>query len=206
MHESSVVRLLEQVGAILRNDHFIYTSGRHGSDYINKDALYPHTAATRRLTRALAEHAVEYDIDIVAGPALGGIILSQWTAYHLSHLKQREVLGIYSEKDAQGVQVFRRGYDQLLQGKRVLLVEDVLTTGHSVLALAQRVRENDASVAAVGALVNRAPQTITADYLGAPFYALANLEFPSWRAEDCPLCAAGIPINTRVGKGAQLAR
>lgn len=203
MNGSSVVRLLEQVGAILRNDHFIYTSGRHGSAYVNKDALYPHTAATRRLTRFLAEHAVEYDIDIVAGPALGGIILSQWTAYHLSHLKRREVLGIYSEKDPEGVQVFRRGYDELLQGKRVLLVEDVLTTGQSVLALAERVRENDGCVAAIGALVNRAPQSINADYLGAPFFALANLEFPSWLAEECPLCAEGMPINTRVGKAAR---
>jgi orotate phosphoribosyltransferase len=203
MHEADVLRVLQEVGAILHDGHFVYTSGRHGRDYINKDALYPHTEATRQLTRALAEQCRAFDVDVVVGPALGGIILSQWAAYHLSQLSQREVLGVYCEKDADGKQVFRRGYAELVRSKRVLIVEDIVTTGQSVMQTAEVVRAAGGTVSAIIALINRDPRNVTSEKLGAPFLSLACVQFSSWSASECPLCAAGIPIDTRVGKGAE---
>ncbi len=202
MDEAAVLRVLKEVGAILHDGHFVYTSGRHGREYINKDALYPHTKATRQLTRALAKQCSSFDVDVVVGPALGGIILSQWVAYHLSALKQHQVLGVYCEKDADGHQVFRRGYDEFVNGKRVLIVEDVVTTGQSVMQTADAVRTAGGTVVAMGALVNRDARNVNSEKLGAQFLALASVQFPSWSASECPLCAAGIPIDTRVGKGA----
>lgn len=73
MPSQEVVEILKNVGAVMTDDHFVYTSGKHGSVYINKDALYPHTAETSRVGELFAEKFKDLDIDVVAGPALGGI-------------------------------------------------------------------------------------------------------------------------------------
>ncbi len=202
MDEAAVLNLLQQVGAIWRDGHFVYTSGRHGRDYINKDALYPHTDATRRLTLAIAERCAGLDIEVVVGPALGGIILSQWVAHHLSTIEPREVLGVFCEKDASGRQVFHRGYGELVRGRRVLIVEDIVTTGQSIAQTTEAARGEGATIVGLTALVNRNPRDVTSEKLGAPFLPLVSLEFPSWSANECPLCAGGVAIDTRVGKGA----
>ncbi len=94
----NVIEILKSVQAILADDHFVYTSGLHGDIYINKDALYPHTTAASEVGKLFAEKAKNMEVDVVAAPALGGIILSQWTAFHLSKILQKEVLGVYTEK------------------------------------------------------------------------------------------------------------
>ena len=101
-----VISILKKVGAILENDHFVGNSGRHMAAYVNKDRLYPHTEETSQVGLFFAEKFKDADIDVVVGPAFGGIILSQWTAYHLSKLKKKEVLGIYTEKLPDESQVF----------------------------------------------------------------------------------------------------
>jgi orotate phosphoribosyltransferase len=94
----NVVEILKEIGAIVTNSHFVYTSGRHGSVYIRKDMLYPHTQQTSDVCLLFAEQAKNEDIDVVVGPSIGGIILSQWTAYHLSKLKRKEILGVYRKR------------------------------------------------------------------------------------------------------------
>src|SRR5690348_11564584 len=126
---NEALELLKKTKALLMDSHFVGTSGRHMAIYINKDALYPHTKETSRMGELFAEQNKELDIDVVAAPALGGIVLSTWTAYHLSRLKKKEVLGVYTEKDAEKNQVFTRGYDALVKGKNVLVIEDLTTTG-----------------------------------------------------------------------------
>ena len=83
---TNLLDILQHLGAVLTNDHFVYTSGKHGEVYINKDALYPHTRETSQVGRMLAELILANNLqpEVVVGPALGGIILSQWTAYHFS--------------------------------------------------------------------------------------------------------------------------
>ena len=100
---ANLLDILQHLGAVLINDHFVYTSGKHGEVYINKDALYPHTRETSQEGRMLAELILANSLqpEVVVGPALGGIILSQWTAYHLSELLGKEVLSVYTEKDDQ---------------------------------------------------------------------------------------------------------
>src|SRR3989339_312907 len=113
---NNVVGILKKVGAILTDDHFVYTSGKHGSVYINKDFLYPHTRETAQVGKMFAEKFKNKAIDVVAAPAVGGTILCTWTAYYLSKLKNKEVLSVYTEKDkgtiasaAESEQIFRRG-------------------------------------------------------------------------------------------------
>lgn len=202
MNEKEIFTLLGDIGAVTTHTHAVYTSGKHGSMYINKDALYPHTEATSQLCRLFAEHFSQDAVDVVIAPALGGIILSQWTAHHLSQLTDREVLGLYAEK-VEGTKdfVIKRGYDKLLIGKKVLILEDVLTTGGSVKKVVDLVRGMEGEVIGVGALCNRGG-ILPADIGKVPqLFALVSLSLDAWNPEDCPLCKQGVPINTSIGKG-----
>lgn len=197
---SQALEIMREHRALLRDTHVVYTSGRHGNAYLNKDAVYPHPRAISLLCRALAEHFAARRPQVVAAPALGGLILSQWTASHLHDLGV-PALAVYAEKDGGGGFAFRRGYDRLLAGKTVLVVEDVLTTGGSLKAAIEAVRGVGGLVVGAGALCNRGG--VTAAQIGAPpeFHALINLQLDSWEEGECPLCRDGVPINTDVGKG-----
>ncbi len=202
MHQSEVLDLLSDVGAITTNTHAVYTSGKHGSMYVNKDALYPHTKETSALCRLFAEYFLQDHVDIVIAPALGGIILSQWTAHHLSELSGREVLGLYAEK-IEGTKDFiiKRGYDKLLAGKKVLILEDVLTTGGSVKKVVELVRSMGGGIVGVGALCNRGG-ILAQDIGNVPkLHALVSISLDAWDPDQCPLCKQGVPINTSIGKG-----
>ena len=202
INEAEVLDLLGSVNGIITNSHIVYTSGKHGSAYVNKDAIYPHTSATSRLCQAIAEHFAPKNIDAVLAPAVGGVILSQWTAHHLSGLYGREVLGVYAEKAETGDSfVIKRGYDRLIAGKNVLVVEDVLTTGGSVKKVVETANAIGAKIVGVGALCNRGG--ISSAELGnvPELYALVNVTLDAWEEATCPLCAKGVPINTNVGKG-----
>lgn len=198
---TEVIDMLKKSGAVITDSHIVYTSGKHGSIYINKDALYPHTAFSSRMGELFAEKNKELAIDVVAAPALGGIILSQWTAYHLSKVKGKEVLGVYTEKDAEKNQVFTRGYDKLVAGKNVLVVEDLTTTGGSVAKVVNSVKNAGGNVVMVCVMVNRDPEKVTSEVIGAPFSSLATLKAEAWDEADCKLCKTGVPINTTVGHG-----
>lgn len=206
--KTTVVDLLKKVGAIYTNDHFVYTSGKHGSVYINKDALYPHTKETSMVGRMFAEKFKNKSIDIVVAPAVGGTILSQWTAYHLSRLKKKEILSAYTEKDkgtlagaVESEQIFRRGYDKIIKGKKVLVIEDLTTTGISVKKVVDTVKHAGGHVIAVCVMVNRDPEQVTNRVVGAPFSALGVVKAQAFDQKDCPLCKKGVPINTSVGHG-----
>jgi len=199
---TDILSLLKKAGAIITDDHFVYTSGKHGSVYVNKDALYPHTQDTSNVCKVFAEKHKDLDIDVVCGPMLGGIILSQWTAYHLSNLKGKEVLGVYTEKDAESNQIFsRREYDKLVVGKNVLIVEDLTTTGNSVKKVVNTVRNAGGNVIAVSVMLNRNPEEVTSEFMTAPFSALAVMKADAFYEKDCPLCKKGIPVNTKIGHG-----
>ncbi len=201
MDEAGVRELLSKVGAVITDSHIVYTSGKHGTAYVNKDAIYPHTAETSQVGLMFAQKFKDIDIDVVAGPALGGIILSQWTAYHLSRLKGKEVLGVYTEKTPEKNQVFTRGYDKLVKGKKVLVVEDLTTTGGSVRKVVESVKAAGGNVVAVCVMVNRDPVNVTSEVVGGPFSALGVLKAEAFEEKDCPFCKKNVPINTDIGHG-----
>lgn len=193
--------LLKQTQAILTDSHFVGTSGRHMATYINKDAMYPHTEATSRMGELFADKNKDLDIDVVVAPALGGIILSTWTAYHLTKLKGKEILGIYTEKTLDKNQVFTRGYDKLITGKNVLVIEDLAQTGGSVKKVVESVKAIGGTVVGVCVMVNKDPENITSELIGAPLSWLAELKTESYEEATCPLCQQGVSINTTVGHG-----
>lgn len=198
---SKVVDILKKTGAIITDSHFVGASGKHFPTYLNKDALYPHTVETSQVCELFAKKVKDLDIDTVVGPALGGIILSTWTAHHLSRLKDKEVCGVYSEKTADGGMSLTRGYDKFVTGKKVLIVEDITTTGVSAKKVVDAVKSAGGEAAGVCVMVNRNLKDITSEYFGAPFFPLDTFEIPTYEEAECPLCKSGVPINTTVGHG-----
>ena len=148
------------------------------------------------------------NIDVVCAPAVGGTILSQWTAYWLSKLKGKEIFSAFTEKDkgtlasaAESEHIFRRGYEKLLKKKNVLVLEDLTTTGMSVKKVVDAVRAAGGHIVAVCVMVNRDPKNINDKLVGAPFSALGVLEAQAFDAKNCPLCAKHVPINVSIGHG-----
>lgn len=201
---------MEKIGAVIVKDHFVYTSGKHGEVYINKDALYPHTKETSQVCLEMAKIFRDENIEVVVAPAVGGTILSQWVAFHLSNLKKKEVLSVYAEKDkgtlasgAESEMVLRRGYDEIVKGKKVLVVEDLTTTGISVKKTVECVRKTGGDVVSVCVMINRDPKAVNEETIGAPFVAAGVIEAKAYDEKDCPFCKQGRKINVKIGHSKQ---
>jgi len=197
----NVIQVLKSIGAIVTDSHFVYTSGKHGSVYIRKDMLYPNTTKTSQVCILFAQKFKNKDIDVVVGPSIGGIILSQWTAYHLSKLKNKKIISVFTEKDENSNQVFKRDYDKLVKNKKILIVEDLTTTGGSVKKVIESVKKAGGKIMAVCIMVNRDPEKVNSKTIGHPLSHLGVFKAQSFDKDKCPLCKNKIPINTSVGHG-----
>jgi orotate phosphoribosyltransferase len=197
--ETEVLELLQKVGAF-RSGHFVLVSGMHANSYINKNAMYPYTREMSQLCKSIAERFAGRQIEAVVGPATGGIILSQWIAYHLSEMEGREVYSTYADKEGDGF-IIKRGYDQVIKGKNVLVVEDLVTTGGSLRKVIEAARGTGANVVAAVAICNRGE--VTKEVIGNPpeFTSLLTVHLEQWPEEECDLCQRGIPVNVDVGHG-----
>jgi len=200
MDEAQVLEVLQKVGAF-RAGHFVFTSGLHADMYVNKDALYPYTTETSRLCREMAGRFRDKNIEAVSGPAIGAAILAQWVAYHLSEMTGHEVYAAGAEKDGAGGFVLRRGYDKIVAGKNVLVVEDLTTTGGSIKKAIGAVRAAGGNVVGAIALCNRGD--VTKEMIGNPpiFDQLVKLHLEQWPESECELCQGNIPVKTDIGHG-----
>jgi len=204
MNNEAMTQVFADAGAIITNDHFVFTAGAHSDTYINKDALYVHTKTISDLCKIMADHYDANEIDVVIGPVIGGVVLSQWVSYHLNCKRSSgEVLSLYAEKEGEGREktfVIKRGYDAYIPGKNVLVVEDLLTTGDSACKVIECVKALGGKVVGLSVLGNRGGVK-TQDVGNVPIHALINITMQSWTEEDCPLCKAKKPINIKLGKG-----
>lgn len=203
-NDPSIMQLFVDVGAIITDSHFVYSSGRHSSVYINKDALYLHTERISKLCQLMAGLYDADQIDVVVGPVLGGIVLSQWVAHHFNTNRSLgETLAVYAEKEADAADKtfsFHRGYDRFIPGKNILVVEDVLTTGGSARQVIELVRQHGGNVIGLSALCNRG-NVQPSDVGNIPVHTLITIPLETYTEEECPFCQEGVPINTEQGKG-----
>lgn len=202
MNTAEEVRhILEQVGAFVEG-HIVLTSGRHTSAYVDKRKLYPHEKETLFVCNLIAGEFMDHDIEAVIAPAEGARILSHYVAWHLSILDSREIPGLCAEKGIHPGTFFIVPKDiSFIERKRVLVVEDVTTTGGSVRKVVELVRAHGGNVSGVGVLCNRGGVT-EYDVGDVPrLFALTHIPMESYEEAECPLCTQGIPINTDVGKG-----
>jgi orotate phosphoribosyltransferase len=185
MTAAGVERVFREAGA-LREGHFILASGRHSPLYLEKFQVLQHPADTERLCAAIAFWARSLGVDTVAGPTTGGIILAHEVA------RQLGVRAIYAERrDGVPGREFRRGF-AVAPGERVLVVDDIMTTGGSVQETIAAVRGAGGTVAGASVLVDRSGGAAELD---VPVHSLWGLEIPTYAPAECPLCAKGIPVT-----------
>ena len=199
-----VLELLKSRGAIQTGGHFVYASTMHGTDYVNKDAIYPYPHLVSSLCLEIAKKFTNDAVEVVVGPELGGVILAQGTAFHLSVLTGQEVLAVTAEKSVGEGFTLNRGYDKLVTKKRVLIVEDVVNTGGTVRRLVKVVRNFGGIVVGVGAICNRGSSNLITIGNVPKFESLAQLNFRTWSEQMCKHkgpCSRGIPINKSLGHG-----
>jgi orotate phosphoribosyltransferase len=175
--------MFRSTGAVL-DGHFLLTSELHSPVYWEKFRILEHPEYTRQLCSMIADHFRADNIDVVAGPTTGGIILAFEVA------KQLGVRCIFAEKEENGKRGFRRGFI-LNAGERVLVVDDVLTTGKSVKEVLEAVKNKNGCVVGAGVLVDRSDHDLK---LGYPLFSCLRSVTPVYTAEECPLCKRGMPL------------
>jgi len=183
MTDAEVLAALKDADAILHG-HFQLTSGRHSDTYVQCARVLEDPALTTRLAEAMAASLKDLEVDLVAAPAVGGIIIGFAVAQALG------VKFIFSERQ-QGQMTFRRSFT-VRPGERVLVVEDVVTTGGSVAEVIDLVRQTGGDVVAVTSIIYRGGEKA----FDADYRPLLRLEVESMEPRDCPQCVAGVPIDS----------
>lgn len=183
LNKEEAIAIFTQSGALLEG-HFRLTSGRHSNQYMQCAQVLKYPEHTAQLARHLADKFEQEKAELVIGPAMGGIIV----AYEVA--RQLKVPGIFCERQ-DGEMTLRRGF-QIQPGQKVLVVEDVITTGGSVKEVIQVVQAAGGEVVGVGVLVDRSNGAID---FGVRKEAVLTMDIKSWEADQCPLCQEGrIPV------------
>ena len=186
MREEEVKQLLQETEAILEG-HFLLTSGLHSPLYVEKFNLLQWPKQTERLCKELAERFADAGVEVVIGPMTGGILLAHEVG------KALETRAIFTERE-NGAMALRRGFF-IRPGEKVLIVEDIVTTGGSVQEVIDVVRENGGIPVAVGMLVDRSGGAV--NFGEVPYKALLHLDVQTYAAAACPLCQQGVPMTKR---------
>jgi orotate phosphoribosyltransferase len=184
--DGQLLRLFEESGALLRG-HFLLSSGNHSDRYIEKFNLLRRPRDTEAVCRSFVDRFRESRIDVVAGPTTGGILLAFEVA------RQLGVAAAYAERVSDGSleREFRRG-TRFQAGARVLLVDDILTTGGSIRGTISTLEQAGTEIVAISVLVDRSAGEI--EFSPYPLVPLLSMKVESWAPDACPLCAQGIPL------------
>ena len=169
---------------MLMEGHFLLTSGRHSDKYIQCAKLTQYPKYTEEIMGMLAQQFKDEQIDFVVGPAVGGIILS----YEMA--RQLDVKSVFVERE-DGVMALRRGFE-IPNGSNVLVVEDVITTGGSVLEVISLMKELNCNIKGVVSLVDRSGGEMD---FGTKFLAALTMDVRSYEPSECPLCKEGIALR-----------
>lgn len=271
MVEQLVAEIFLGLRAVITGDHFVYAKKPdgwyHGSDYVNKDAVFPHTAIVSKLCGFVKDilRTANVCVEVVVGPTVGGALISQWLAYHLS-IDGGEVMSVFADEEEvlekvvltlvngipikddvefQGVEfeqvtgrnilnlsevrgkvelqsrpdgssvitffrkvetrrLIKRGYPELVRGKEVVVCEDVVNSGATVVKTIEAVTAAGGRVVGVVCFCNRSGGKVTAESLGVTFLlSMMDVSMPTYKEENCPICLdKGVhTVNQNLGKG-----
>jgi orotate phosphoribosyltransferase len=184
MKQEEVLDIYKKTGALLTG-HFLLSSGLHSDRYLQSALVLQRPDIAMKLCAALADNFRDQRIEVVIAPALGGVFVSHETARALG------VRALFAER-VNGELTLRRGFT-ISPGERVLVVEDVITTGKSTRETIEVVKKAGGSVVAAASLVDRSGGKAE---LGVPYRSLVTLDVPSYAADACPMCKAGsVPVK-----------
>lgn len=187
---NKVMQLFEQSGAVLHG-HFILTSGLHSDTYMQCAKLFENGKIAQELCAMAADKVKKYDPDIIVSPAVGAIIFG----YELG--KQLGVDNLFAEREKDGNFALRRGFE-LKPGSRVVVAENVVTTGGSVKEVIELVKRLGSEVVAVAEVVDRSNGKVD---FGVPNESLLQIDVKTYAPEDCPMCKTGIAAVKPGSKG-----
>ncbi len=183
MNHNEALDLYRRTGAYLEG-HFRLSSGLHSSGYLQSALVLQNPPDAASLGAAIAAGVKALKPTVVLSPALGGLIIGHEVGRALG------VRAIFAERSGTAALSLRRGF-VLDPADRVLVVEDVLTTGKSTRETMDVVRDAGATVVGAAAIVDRSGGAMD---VGVPFHALIRLDLPTYEPETCPLCASGVPV------------
>ncbi|MDF2628185.1 MAG: orotate phosphoribosyltransferase [Symbiobacteriaceae bacterium] len=191
MNREELFAIFEEAG-VYREGHFVLTSGRHSGQFFLLPHLFQFPALTERVAAAMAAMFDGVEIETVVGPATGGIVLAYEVARQLGARRPggKAPRAIFTEKTDDGKMALKRQWS-IRPGEKVLVVEDAVSTGGSVLKAMEAIRSYEPDVVAVACIADRSGG---AAELGAPLKALVTLQVESWAPEGCPLCAGGVAL------------
>ena len=192
MQSGELLKLLKDTGAML-DGHFLLTSDRHSNVYIEKFRVLENPYTLDIVCREMGEIVKDQNIELVLGAAIGGILISGGVGRHLG------VKHIFSER-INGEMELRRGFS-IKNGQRRVIVEDIITTGGSVVELIALAKKEGAEIVHVVNLVNRSSKGVN---FGVSTTALLTIPSESWEEENCPLCEKKIPITQRGRSGKEM--
>jgi orotate phosphoribosyltransferase len=171
----------------LKDGHFLLASGRHSDKYLEKFDLLRNPAATSQVLEPLAAQLASWDIDIIVGPTTGGILL----AFELA--RQLGLPAAYAERKGEGLSGREIKRSTVLPaGSKVFVIDDILTTGGSIAETLNALKDWPVEVVGIAVLADRSAGSVKFGTI--PMMPLLSLDIQSWDADDCPLCAAGIPL------------
>ncbi len=183
-----VEQVFRESGALL-DGHFLLASGRHSATYLEKFKVLQWPKRTERLCGGIADRVRALDAETVAGPTTGGIILAHEVG------RQLGTRAVYAERDETGPgRVLRRGF-QLRAGERVIVVDDIMSTGGSVEETIAAVQAAGGAVLAAAVLVDRSAGEAAQRLKDIPLYALWEVAIETYEPASCPQCAAGVPVQ-----------
>lgn len=182
MTKEEILKIFSESNALL-NGHFLLTSGRHSNQYFQCAKVLQYPSLTEKLCRLISQFFTDKKIDCVLSPAMGGIIVGQEVA------RQLNVRAIFAEREEKKL-ILRRGFE-LQPGERVLVCEDVVTTGGSVFETIEIVKQAGAELVGVGFIVDRSSGKVK---FGVEQKSCIELDVVSYSPEDCPICKTDIPL------------
>lgn len=180
MIDNKVIDVLKETGALLEG-HFLLSSGRHSSRYCQCAKLLQYPDKAEKVINSITEKIKDMDIDKVIGPAMGGILV----AYEVG--KQLGKPAMFTER-VNGIMELRRGFE-IKKGEKILITEDVVTTGKSSYETAEIIKALGGEVVGIACIVDR-----SIEHIKYPVFSAVKLEIETFEPENCPLCRQNIPF------------
>lgn len=179
--ENMIIDTLKEVGALLEG-HFLLSSGKHSNRYCQCAKLLQYPDKAAKVLKVVADKLKDVDFNLVVGPAMGGVVVS----YELA--RQTGKPGIFAERE-NGEMTIRRGF-QINKGDKIIISEDVVTTGKSSLEVAKVIEGLGGEVVGISCIVDRRAEGVVIPY---PIYSAIKLDINLYEKESCPMCKEGIP-------------
>lgn len=191
MTRDEIIAMMKEAEVLLEG-HFLLTSGRHSDKYMQCAKIFQNAKYSEPLCAELVKQYKDDNVELVIGPAIGAIQMS----YEVG--KQLGVKNIFAERE-NGVMTLRRGFT-IEKGQRVLIVEDVVTTGGSVREVMELVKESGGEIVGIGSIVDRTGGKID---FGVPYRSAFSMDITSYEPEECPICKTGAPLVKPGSRGAK---